>query len=735
MVQNTPRRGRRAAKACTFCRRRKLRCDNGQPTCTNCEVYDNECVYPADTARQRCKNHRPTKARLARLEVENEQLRRQLGAAETHSPDTSRTSECRQGSLRLESQELLSTTPSGPRCDSGQPEARTLEHSQSAVSRIFISPNGDSSYHGLTSTLFDDAPTDRRGHGRPADQRSPADHALNFRHGKLDFDGVDPELGMHLLSLHWNRQHHSFLITYRPAFMRDMACDGPYFSKLLLNAIYFGASKFSNRPEVRRDPNDVRTAGWTFRMRVKELLGSALDRSEITTIQALLVMTSSLFALGDERSAAWLYAGTAFRMIIDLGMHVDATMLSNMRRLSDEDLEIRRRVFWGAFVVDKIQSLYQGRPASLQDFDTKVSIVFLDDFEELEEWQPFAYSEIALPAYSVSTFTELCKLSLILNGILNKVYSERSSTRSTTEHLDTLQSLDQQLKTWHEAVPDHLRFNPSTSQIPPPPHVISLLALYNVLLILLHRPFVAEGHLHTTDLSVAITSFSTCTVAANRIIQLLQAYDQTYSIRRAPYLISYATYVAATIFVRVAAQKEGGSRAHASLRTCLNIFKKNQETNWAVRRAENVILHLMSRMEVSLDSRDIDDDGRGSYNSSKKAVVQSQAPYSSGYGSNINARPATEYGTPASAELDEPELDIDMIIQSFIRQDNRLGDGQSHHDNPDNQYMGSDPLTSGTQNNPTSSMMPSYGDIYAGPRIEDDMLFGFNGSIQDTLMY
>lgn len=169
---------------------------------------------------------------------------------------------------------------------------------------------------------------------------------LNFRQGKLDFDGVDPDLGMHLLSLHWNRQHHSFLITYRPAFMRDMACNGPYFSKLLLNAIYFGAAKFSPRLEVRKDPNDVRTAGWRYRERVRELLGGALDRSDITTIQALLVMTNSLFALGDERSAAWLYSGLAFRMLIDLGMHVD---LTSTRRFSDEDLEIRRRVFWGAF--------------------------------------------------------------------------------------------------------------------------------------------------------------------------------------------------------------------------------------------------------------------------------------------------------------------------------------------------------------------------------------------------
>jgi hypothetical protein len=169
---------------------------------------------------------------------------------------------------------------------------------------------------------------------------------INYSAGRLDFDGVDPELGMHLLSLHWNRQHHSSLITYRSAFMRDMACDGPYFSKLLLNAIYFGASKFSTRLEMR---SNRRAAGQQFRQRVRELLGGALDRSKITTIQALLIMTSSLFALGDERSAAWLYAGTAFRMIIDLGLHIDDLSLSASRKLSEEDYEIRRRVFWGAF--------------------------------------------------------------------------------------------------------------------------------------------------------------------------------------------------------------------------------------------------------------------------------------------------------------------------------------------------------------------------------------------------
>jgi hypothetical protein len=190
---------------------------------------------------------------------------------------------------------------------------------------------------------------------------------IHYSKGQLDFDGVDPDLGMHLLSLHWNRQHHSFLITYRPAFMRDMACGGPYFSKLLLNAIYFGSSKFSPRLEVRKDRNDVRTAGWRYRERVRELLGGSLDRSDITTIQALLVMTNSLFALGDERSAAWLYAGLAFRMLIDLGLHVD---LTNSHIFSDEDLEIRRRVFWGAFgmfLFPSVQSLMLTHRSGRQD--------------------------------------------------------------------------------------------------------------------------------------------------------------------------------------------------------------------------------------------------------------------------------------------------------------------------------------------------------------------------------
>lgn len=165
----------------------QFRCDNERPACSNCKTYGQDCVYTERPERPRCVigyashtpqypliTQRPTKARLSRLEAENEQLRRHLGRVDA-IPETST--------------EPAKISPTQPRQGAQEPPAagfheRTdiektvagTDRSQSAVSRIFISPNGDSSYHGLTSTLFDDAPTDRQGQPRSADPQVPVEH-------------------------------------------------------------------------------------------------------------------------------------------------------------------------------------------------------------------------------------------------------------------------------------------------------------------------------------------------------------------------------------------------------------------------------------------------------------------------------------------------------------------------------------------------------------------------------
>ncbi|KAL1654949.1 hypothetical protein SLS61_002257 [Didymella pomorum] len=291
-------------------------------------------------------------------------------------------------------------------------------------------------------------------------------------------------------------------------------------------------------------------------------------------------MCNSLFALGDERSAAWLYAGLAFRMIVDLGIHVDKAGLTTHRKFSDEDLEIRRRVFWAAFVVDKIQ----------------MPIKFLDTFEELEHWTPLAYltqSDVAYagsPAYSISTFKHLCKLSLILSDILSTIYTERSSDKSSAELSTKLESIHASLQTWYRDLPPHLA---DLGKLPttPPPHVLSLLAMYHVLVILLHHPFVAD-----------------------------------------------------------AAKRGPGSDAHSSLAACLAVFRENQETNPAVRRAGALVQNLMKRLGVRMHSIDEcrihKDTSEGSQRQSPEAVSNA----------------STSRGPSLQG------LDLDGIIQSFVRE-------------------------------------------------------------------
>ena len=272
--------------------------------------------------------------------------------------------------------------------------------------------------------------------------------------------------------------------------------------------------------------------------------------------------------------------------------------------------------------------------------------------------------------------------------------------------------------------------------------------MQNVLLILLHRPFVAEGHLHSQQSSVAVSSFLTCATAATNITHILRVYDRTFSIGKAPYIMSYATYVSATIHVRIAAQRERGSEAHASLATCLKLLRANEATNWAVKKASVVIHDLMTRMGVSV--------------SEEPAYRQSEIHGGPGLACTQQPNPAGN-DTALTRSIDETEgdgdksrtnLDIDAIIQSFTREQY----DERHHgqEQADDVAQTRGPI--GLHNNTRSFFRTSSGQTYLPahaqqsyqPQLENlshevvneydgytgqtvnDMLFGFNGSGLDV---
>lgn len=176
-----------------------------------------------------------------------------------------------------------------------------------------------------------------------------------MRAGKIDLDGCDPNTAKTLLATFWNRQHATGSVVYRPAFMRDMATQGPYFSKLLLNAIYFISSKHISSGQGKGSCDITETCynGAQYRRKIERLLyddgGQLLCKSVITTIQALLLFSDALFSWCDERSLSWHYLGIASNMLIDLGIHSESSRIMSRKSEHPEVVEIYRRVFWAAF--------------------------------------------------------------------------------------------------------------------------------------------------------------------------------------------------------------------------------------------------------------------------------------------------------------------------------------------------------------------------------------------------
>lgn len=122
--------------------------------------------------------------------------------------------------------------------------------------------------------------------------------------------------------------------------------------------------------------------------------------------------------------------------------------------------------------------------------------------------------------------------------------------------------------------------------------------MFNLIIILLNRPFISEESLQSISLDAAQDALLKCSGAASEMDRILQIYGTNYCYETTPYIISYGTYVSATIHVRLAAQKSPGSDAHKALERCLDVLSIQQKLSWSPRRAKHVIDSLIARMGV-----------------------------------------------------------------------------------------------------------------------------------------
>ncbi|KAF8894868.1 hypothetical protein CPB85DRAFT_221500 [Mucidula mucida] len=188
--------------------------------------------------------------------------------------------------------------------------------------------------------------------------------------------------------------------------------------------------------------------------------------------------------------------------------------------------EMRKRVFWAAFVLDRNVSLYHGRPCQLREEDYDVEYPLACDEEYWETGNPKTdFKQPPDKPAKIEAFLAYIKLSHILSFAFQTLFGTRKSQEAAGMRGNWIDSnisfLDSMLNSWYSSLPSHLRWDPN---LQPGEYFQSSCILhmsYYNMQMHIHRPFI-----HTNS-RLSLPSLAICTNAARSCIRLVDVLLKT----------------------------------------------------------------------------------------------------------------------------------------------------------------------------------------------------------------
>ncbi|RBA09103.1 hypothetical protein FPRO05_07383 [Fusarium proliferatum] len=261
----------------------------------------------------------------------------------------------------------------------------------------------------------------------------------------------------------------------------------------------------------------------------------------------------------------------AIRMMVDIGIHLNANRIAELENLTPSEIETRKRLYNSAFIWDKTLSLALGRPPSLTGSPYGPDEI-LDHYDNQRSWQPLdaditnaAYNPT--PMYNTATFCAFCQLHVITTDMMMLLFDHEY-----TENIyPKIEAMSNRLTAWYSELPSSLKIEEGLSQCSPP-HIASLNFLYHALHILLLRPL-----LHSPNASLRKLSLDTCVNHSKRIHTIHDLYTKSFPHRLMTYQVSYCVYTAATVDVLDMRRSEAEARIEAARRLGMAVRTLQEE--------------------------------------------------------------------------------------------------------------------------------------------------------------
>ncbi|KAG7911791.1 hypothetical protein KL906_001112 [Ogataea polymorpha] len=328
----------------------------------------------------------------------------------------------------------------------------------------------------------------------------------------------------------------SFLFIHRESFLYfflNNESDSEFVSTELINAICALGAKFSPKETIRLQADSF------YNLAKSGIFENGDDcfihESRISKLQTLLCLAMYDLGKGDFTSC-WLLSGLAFRMGFELGFELDpkhwnvsvtnrpamyneeniSTKSVARQRLFDSypfDIQqVRSRIFWGSFVVDRFICLVMGRPSTLKLSDT--SIPDSQDIGDLTHIEDFIYHDSKSDKQYVCRGFHCLKACISLYQISDEVYN--SLLRPTSElgklaRLDVLSECNLKLLRWKQNLGSVMYWNKSILKSTAHNELcMSHRYTYFIIVLSLNRPFISAAMLkNSTSVNVS-SSLSIC---------------------------------------------------------------------------------------------------------------------------------------------------------------------------------------------------------------------------------
>ncbi|KAF5019937.1 hypothetical protein F66182_8034 [Fusarium sp. NRRL 66182] len=599
----SPRHGlKRISAACQRCRRRKQKCDDRLVVKTN---RDCECDH--------------LRGQVARLKDRVSQLQSQLAAQSRVSSET--------------------------RSQEGHPQMRPVDPALNDGSvgtlgrlyggRMLLPTFRGSGNHGSSETGFMSTPW-QLWNGLSASDTRPASTSDTF---SLERDGLG------LIDVFFDRRWPQYPVLHRPTFMEQHYipyCNGQTRSRLSAFEVHMvlavGAS------EKARTSSDAPISHEHFFQLAVRDLDSVLAAEDIDCIRCLSLLC--MFGSNEPQSVnLWYTVGMALRLAVGIDMHRHESLAHK----SFLDAEMRKRLFWSLYTMDRSVSISMGRPLGIQDADINVPLPLMLTDEQIAGPADRAIPNILPDARDMSAFRHIVELRQINAGIYTALHSAGGASIES-RNLDSIrQQHYTRLNAWLLSAPRYLA--PLSMYQTPEWFQIA----YHQAVINLHRPSHASPVSSAdaiglcADSSISLISCYNALYAKNKVIYTFVALDSLFM---AAVTMLYS--IRASAVVRHQLTKEV---VESNIETCVRLLSKISHGKTVGERSTQIIRRLGNATLAVFDT-------------SSSAESEVDTEFMSWFGVRCQNPPGPEYPTPsidvAWNDLFEHGYDLDSFNNAHL---------------------------------------------------------------------